>query len=373
MKNKTFRWLLLSVVALLGACQGTPDEPNGGDGTLSGEITLSVDKSIIHADGNDAATLRVYVLGSDGALKDVTAESDIYLDGESTPVASNVIVSSEDKQMTFYAAYGFEISNEVEVEAVSGIAPLPADQKPESTAFNHKVLLVQHTGTDCPNCPELMTLLKLLSENEEYNSRYLHLASHSFRPTDPAYSSAAMLLSNKHLDIRTYPALTFDLTKAQIENIELDIIKRGVDRFYKERAVVGISASAVCKGDRVYTNIGVKVAEGDTYRIATYLLEDNIEGLQASATAQWQNIHHNCLREMAGEVDAEKIYGTRQSEAQSGEVLNYISAMTVQSGWKVENCKVMVLVCASDEEGNWELVNCTLCPIGGSVAYDYAE
>ncbi len=372
MKNRLFGLLLCSLATVMMAgCNGSSDEPTGG--ANAGSITLVVDKAIIHADGNDAATLTVYMMNTDGSVSDVTAEADIYLDGENAPIENNVIVTSEDRQMTFYAAHGFAISNEVSVEAVSGIAPLPADEKPASTAFNHKVLLVQHTGTECSYCPELMTLLKLLSENEEYNSLYLHLASHSFRPTDPAYSSAAVLLSNKYLEIKTYPSLTFDLTKAQIEYIDMDLIKRGIERFHKERAAVGISASVINKGDRVYTNVGVKVAEGNTYRIATYLLEDNIHGTQAAATAQWQHTHHNCLREMAGADDDEKLFGVLQPAAKGGEVMNYISGMTVQSGWKVENCKVLVLVCANDGEDNWELVNCAVCPMNGTVAYDYAE
>lgn len=373
MKTTIFRTLIISfAIAMLGGCSETPNGPTGG-GMTAGEITLVVDKAIIHADGVDAATLTVYMADGSGNMSDVTAESDIYIDGEDNPIESNVVVSSTDRQITFYAAHGFAISNEVGVEAVSGIAPLPADEKPATTAFNHKVLLVQHTGTDCAYCPELMTLLKLLSENGDYNSLYLHLASHSFRPTDPAYSSAAVLLSNKYLDIRNYPSLTFDLTDAQIGSIEMELIKRGVERFHKERATVGISASVTNKGDRVYTNVGVKAAEDGTYRIATYLLEDNIYGTQASATAQWQNTHHNCLREMAGADDNEKLFGVLQPAAKGGEVLNYISGMTVQSGWKVENCKVLVLVCVGNSEGNWELANCTVCPMNGSVAYDYAE
>lgn len=43
---------------------------------------------------------------------------------------------------------------------------LPADPKPASISFSHRILLVQHTGTYCPNCPRLMTSLKELALDE---------------------------------------------------------------------------------------------------------------------------------------------------------------------------------------------------------------
>ena len=73
---------------------------------------------------------------------------------------------------------------------------LPADPKPASISFSHRILLVQHTGTYCPNCPRLMTSLKELALDETYAAKYHHVAAHSYNESgDLAYSEAAKNLS----------------------------------------------------------------------------------------------------------------------------------------------------------------------------------
>lgn len=46
----------------------------------------------------------------------------------------------------------------------TGIPELPADPQEGSTSFQHRIMLLQHTGTYCPNCPKLMSSLKEVAE-----------------------------------------------------------------------------------------------------------------------------------------------------------------------------------------------------------------
>ena len=39
-----------------------------------------------------------------------------------------------------------------------------ADPQEGSTSFQHRIMLLQHTGTYCPNCPTLMSSLKEVAE-----------------------------------------------------------------------------------------------------------------------------------------------------------------------------------------------------------------
>jgi hypothetical protein len=43
----------------------------------------------------------------------------------------------------------------------------------------------------------------------------------------------------------------------------------------------------------------------------------------------------------------------------------------VQDNWAVENCEVLILVTAADANGNYDVANCVVCPIGDTVSYDY--
>ena len=39
--------------------------------------------------------------------------------------------------------------------------------------------------------------------------------------------------------------------------------------------------------------------------------------------------------------------------------------------WNRDNFKVMVIASAKNSKGVFEVVNVAICPVGGSVAYDY--
>ena len=144
-------------------------------------------------------------------------------------LASPEFKTDEEGLYSFYAVNGFEISNTVTVRAVKGAQALPEDPNPSGTGFRHKMLLLQHTGTECPNCPKLMTQLRYLSEDENYNSLYHDVASHSYNSSDPAYTSDAASLS-KNFEVKYYPWLTYNLTATA----ELDYynIKSSIDKIY---------------------------------------------------------------------------------------------------------------------------------------------
>ena len=91
--------------------------------------------------------------------------------------------------------------------------------------------------------------------------------------------------------------------------------------------------------------------------------------MQSGATASWQNMHENCLRAMAGSTKNESIYGKPVGTVEAGESYDFIASIDMDPTWKAENCKLVIIAVAGN--GDYDLVNCTVCPVGGSVAYDY--
>jgi len=76
--------------------------------------------------------------------------------------------------ITLFAAVVFLASCDEKQEPSGGevsdnvvIPELPDDPQPENTSFAHRIMLLQHTGTYCPNCPRLMSSLKELSEDDD--------------------------------------------------------------------------------------------------------------------------------------------------------------------------------------------------------------
>lgn len=252
------------------------------------------------------------------------------------------------------------------------VPELPADPQPGSTSFNHRILLLQHTGTYCSNCPNLMTSLKALSELDEYSSKYQHVAAHSYNEDgDPAYSQAAVNLSQAFCS-GYYPELTFNLTKENTgTSLAVNTITGVIDRLHKESADVGIAAAAGLSGNVLGVNVQVKAAKSGLYRIAVWVLEDGIRGKQEGATDDWMNTHENAIRAMAGNTLNLRIYGEKMGELQPGQTVEKSFSVALDESWEAENCKVLVVVNEAGADGRYDLANCAVCPIGGVVAYDY--
>ena len=250
------------------------------------------------------------------------------------------------------------------------VPELPADQEPGNTSFNHRILLLQHTGTDCSNCPNLMTSLKALSELDEYADKYQHVAAHSYNSDgDPAYSQAAVNLSQAFCS-GYYPELTFNLTRENTgTSLAVSTITGIIDQLHKESADVGIAAAAGLSDNAIGVNVQIKAAKAGQYRIAVWVLEDGIRGKQEGATDDWMNTHENAIRAMAGNTLNLRIYGEKMGELQPGQTAEKSFSIALDEAWKAENCKVMVIAVAGN--GDYDLVNCAVCPVDASITYDY--
>ena len=354
--------------AILFGCDGKQD----GVSDAVNKVSLYADNEVIKADGSYSAKLTVIYTDDQGVKHDVTSESDIYYDGSDMPLATPEFKTTEEATYEFYAIYGFDISNTVSVRAVKGIPALPADEEPGNSSFKHRMLLLQHTGNECPNCPKMMTILKKIAQDDTYNTFYNHVASHSYNESDVAYSAAAGEIS-KNMNIRTYPMLSYNLTQ-ETDYMESEI-KTRILELHKEMAEVGLAVSATHvggvngKGGSVYASVSLKSAVSANYRVAVWLLEDRIHSPQSGADASWQNTHDNCLRFMCGNEKIERIYGKPIGTVEAGETHELLVAIDLENSWIASNCKLMVI--AADAAGRYDLLNCVVCPVGGSISYDY--
>ena len=248
---------------------------------------------------------------------------------------------------------------------------LPADPQPQSTDFSHRIMLLQHTGTACPNCPRLMTSLREIAADPTYVAKYQHVASHSYNTDDPAYSEAAKKISDAFC--KAYPELTFNLSgETTGDDTSVATIKRYIDQLYKDSADAGIAAAAQVNGNTLSVKVQVKAATENSYRVAAWILEDDIKAQQSSngALEEWMHTHENALRAFSGSSLNLGIYGEKLGTLKAGETAEKDLTIELQNDWKIENCKVFILV-NSSKDGKFDVANCTICPIGGNVAYQY--
>lgn len=361
--------MMLPLVALC-SCGNTPEERPVE--IIPGEIALVADTDQIRSDGTDAVTFKVELTGENGTRQDVTEYAEIYVTYERTPLASNVFTTEAEGEYIFYAVYGLAVSEDVKVTAINDVPELPADPQEASLSFRHRMLLVQHTGATCSNCPRMMESLKKLAEDEAYSGLYHHVASHSYNggEADPAYSEAARDLSMAYNISGLYPMLTFNLTTNSV-GTDLTEIKAQIDLLKKETAEAGIAAAVEISGEDVLVNVEVKAAQANNYRVAAWLLEDEIYALQAGMYESWHNTHHNALRYAAGQISQLSFAGEKLGSLAKGDKASKVLVLPLEEEWVAENCKVLVMVTAADENGNYDVANCALCQIGETVTYDY--
>lgn len=357
--------LMVSAMAFMAACAGD-DTGNDGPSLLKGKVVISSDTGRIRCDGATVATFTVTLKSETGSKYDVTRQSEIYIEGSDEPLSTNSFSTDVAGTYVFYAKYGDSVSDMISVEAYDDIPDLPADPQEENTSFRHRMLLVQHTGTKCPNCPRMMESLKTLGEDAGYSSLYHHVASHSYNQDDPAFSEDAYTFSMTYNTSYLYPMLTFNLTETA-SSTGMDEIKGHIDALKKNEADAGIAAAADVSGDEVIVNVEVKAARSNTYRVAVWLLEDGIHADQAGASASWHSVHDNALRKVSGSSFA----GEKLGQIGAGDRAGKVVTLPLDDAWVADNCEVLVLVTAAGQNGDYDVVNCVKCSVGGSVAYDY--
>mgnify|MGYP003302733043 FL=1 len=362
---------ILSVV-LAGIFMAGCSSPQEVIPVIEGAVSLAADGEQVRCDGADVIEFTVTVTDADGKQHDVTEHAEIYNRNTKTALTAGRFSTETEGEYVFYAVYGLSLSNEVMIRAVNDIPQLPEDPQQENTSFRHRMLLVQHTGTGCVNCPRMMESLKTLSADEQYNGLYHHVASHSYNDGegDAAYSEAARNLSMVYNTSGNYPSLTFNFTPVST-GTDLSEIKAQIDQLSKQQADAGIAASASLSGDDILVNIEVKSAVKNDYRVAAWILEDDIYSIQTGMSESWHNIHENALRYMAGTVSQFSFAGEKLGSLAKGDKASKVLVLPLEEEWVAENCKVLVMVTAADENGNYDVANCALCQIGETVTYDY--
>lgn len=353
---------MMLLAALTTACENskTPETRPTGNITLAAHAeTITVGESI---------TFTVMCEGVD-----VTDAAQIFMRSAELPQVENPYTPSTDGELEFYAVYGSAVSERIKVTVFPVIPDLPADAQPENTAFNHRILLVDHTGTQCGYCPQMMKALKQISENEAYHSKYYEAMSHTYNNNDPAGSNAASGVSNNYA-ITGYPTLTYNFRHSRTSSYDATDIMQQIDALWRaDGAQAGIAAAASLAASKVIVNVEVKAAVAGEYAIAAWLLEDGIEATQSGATEDWMSIHNNAIRQwVISEDNNNDISGIKLGTIAAGETAEKVLELPIMSNkWNRDNFKVMLIASTPNSNGKFDVVNVTICEMNDVVTYDY--
>lgn len=357
-----FKTLAVCFLMAVTACSGN----DGGEdsGTVSGDLTLSISKTVIEANGTDAVTVAVMK-----GETDITSQSKVYMEdpsGNTSSFKETSFSTTTEGDYVFYAYYEGVKTENITVRAFKNIPSLPADSKPEqNTGFAKHVLAIQHTGTWCQNCPYMKRGIDAYLKANPDNCA-VFVASHN----GDTMAGEASNTINSYLTVRSYPSLSVDLNTSNMIGPLSDADKQAeqiasrVNEVAASGCKTAISVASENAGSSVVVNVKVKSANVENCRVAVWLLEDGIVAEQNGGSVN--EVHNNVLRASSSTV----AYGDRIQLDADGAGQN-VYRMDVSGAHDLSNCRLVVFTTVPNASGRFVVDNVVTCPLDGQTAFEY--
>ena len=327
---------LMATAGLMTACGG--DDKEEPSTTERGQLVLTASTDEILSNGvSEVVFTAMFTPDGETIATDITGKVKIYETNNNTILDGNKFSTGMEGTYKFYASYGPNISNTLDIVAKPEIPELPTDPDAANTSFAHRHLLIDHTGTECPNCPYMMSALEQMETDSEYASQFLVAASHSYNRTDPMYNQGSAAIGNK-LGNGYYPYVMMDLNKnLGVNNSMVAINVQNLKKLLDDNKVVtadaGISAAVSATSMQIIINAEIKAAVTGKYRVGMWILEDNISASQSGATAPEHNIHNNAVRAIVGSLTT--LTGEEIGTVEAGQTASLVRTVNISSSWNI--------------------------------------
>lgn len=382
--NRIYRYasLLMAAVMLFASCGDNGTNTSGGDEPdvpVGGTLTLDVDKLIIQANGEDAATLTVKF--NDEAITDGI----VIFDGNNQPVdlgSAFKFTASNAGDYTFWANYKTFNSNSVMITAVDTPVPeTPADPQPDNLDFVKRVLLTKITGAGCVACPNVTSAIHAFYHGTKDEAPH-ELAQWTVKAEAHTYEGGydPAQLTTGFYNTTSWPKVFVDWYyefMPQSNIVTLHAIEEYVEDRYSVEPLAGIAVNSIHEGNAITLKVVVKAAESGQYRVGAWLLEDGIQGSQQGAPTgegnEWYHIFNDCIRIADSKAGAGAYNGVKVGYIEKGKTAEKMFTWTLKDSWVKENLKLCIFVSAEDDEVGYAVTNVITSPINGETPFEYAK
>ena len=364
-----------------------------GDGS---GLTMSVDNTIIQVNKGRAT----FTIKNNGNI--VESGYKMYQNGNAVTLPTTEVTidgkkykqpyfeSKQTGSFSFYVTYNITESTKnapISVQVNNDAIPdRPADPNKESTSFKHRAMVMQFTGTACPNCPYLIEPLEQMEKDANYKDKFTWAAIHTYNPeSDPAApcNSVDQQKLGSTYGISGYPTVLVDIgTKiGAYTNAALNLsnLQNAVKNAVTSPASAGIAAAMTLdENNRVVTaRVSVKAKDSKVYNVSMWLLEDNIVGKQAGSSKE-KDYHDHAVRYVARGTDGNANYiGYALNDGKAmtaGQIVDYVFSINISNqSIKLANCKLIFFVTTST--GNsYTVVNSVVSKdLKTAVPFEYTE
>lgn len=380
MKIAKFFALLCAVVAFASCETATPDDNPVVDAT--GSITLKVESAAVAL-----GTPIKFTVVQDG--QDVTSLASIYLkDGSDiVTIDGDSYTPATTGTYTFFATKGTEISANLSIAVLAEVPEYPVDLEPANTKFNHRVMILDHTGAGCGYCPKVTYALHELEKTDlknNYNEVTCHGGGYASPTGDPGWSAAAEKIDDYTPGISGYPHVRINFTNGNLtsygnpksfENDVRNVFKRIVKT---NGADVGIAMNVVGDSENVFVAASIKGNVTNEYKAVAWLLENKIVNKsQSNYEGPYDDyiyVYNHAVRNISGNYSSANVLGESIGTLAAGETFNTAFQLPIVSKkWNVDNMEVIVIVSAKNAQGKWDVVNTAVCPVNQQITFEYLK
>ena len=368
MKLTKFLAVAFAALAFVGCGNEEPTPATPTPAPAVGGITLKA--------STNASVAGEYVTFTveDSEGQDVTGLAQIY-DPELNELLDKKFTTDEPGTYSFFATLNGNTSNTVLVRFLATMPNIPADPDAANLWFNHRPLVIDHTGVNCGACPNAMDNLLSL-EKSTMHGKYNEVTCHAgdYAGGDPASSTAATTLyqyQSKY--VSGWPTIIVNFNNKSTNYLMNSIVTELNKVLQPDGADVGISLAVEGDQDAIYCAAQVKSAVEKEYFINAWLLESNIYSPnQQGATKDYHMNYNYALRNFSEKVSSSNIAGTSLGVIAEGETVNYgCEIEMISPKWVSANMGVLVVVCAKDSNNRIDVVNSAYCKIGDTMPYEY--
>ena len=391
----------IAAVAVMAACSEKEGGESIGAGINTKGVTITFDKSVIKADGNDIVTFKAYYDG-----RDVSDQAKFYniVDGRPKRMNDRIFATTEVGSYSFWATCNTGQSEQVTISAISKDIPAAAsDDSPSNTSFVHRTFFNQYTAGTCIWCP-YMTHLLHKSLKDGYEDKVVLASIRSGESGFAQVSNPSSGLPYLHIDY----SMGYDHQMAS--QAAVDRLRNLIDGVVAKPAVAGISANTKYyeEDGQILVKVAVKAAVADEYNVGLWLMQDNVKEPQsfkdeANANAldgTWKpgpnnpyNYHNNSVRVAESRYLGAHV-GYPLGMLQVGQTAEWIFLVNVNLGagkdtngdevvnhhdgsWWAGKTKVNLeelhfAAFVTNHKGNiYTVVNAIDFPYNGSVSFEY--
>ena len=359
------------------------DIVQSGKSTEVAEIRLTADKTTITL-GESVSFVAKRRNVDTGEFEDITQYA-IYIDSTLGEIF-NPFVPTATGSYTISCTYDYSYySNSVVITVLPDGLAVPADPDPSCLAFNHRTLLVDHTGVNCGYCPQMTDRLIELS-NTDYHNHYNEVACHgnggNLTSGDPANSATAEIVGQYYASqwgSFGFPTVCINFATSKCTNSSnvLNNIKNALrDCIKYDGADVGIAMAVEGDASSIKCVAQVKAKVAQEYKAVAWLLESGIYSPnQSGASKDVHRIYNYAIRNISGQYSKSNISGESIGVINAGATYDCSFELPIiNTKWNWENMGVLVIVSAKDSKDTWEVVNTAYCSlIDKAKSYEYIK